>query len=63
MNESEESKSDQSSSSEESVQEDQRVVSDYFYVDDFSESQIREVLCIFKNDYKAPPKHLWVEKN
>ena len=35
----------------------------YFYIDRCSEDQIREILAIFRNDYKPPPKNLWVEKN
>jgi len=35
---------------------------DYFYVDTYSEYQIKQIIAIFKNDYK-PPKNLWIEKN
>ena len=35
---------------------------DYFYVDTYNEQQIKEIISIFKNDYK-PPKNLWIEKN
>jgi hypothetical protein len=34
----------------------------YFYVDLYAEEQIKEIVGIFKNDYK-PPKNLWIEKN
>jgi len=34
---------------------------EYFYVDGYSEEQIREIIGIFKNDFK-PPKNLWIEK-
>jgi hypothetical protein len=33
----------------------------FFYVDTYSEEQIKEMIAIFKNDYK-PPKNLWIEK-
>ena len=36
---------------------------DYFFIDNYNESQLRELLVIFKNDYKPPAKNLWVEKN
>ena len=35
---------------------------DYFYVDQYNEEQIKEMIGIFKNDYK-PHKSLWIEKN
>lgn len=31
-------------------------------MDNYIESQIKELIAIFKNDYK-PPKNLWIEKN
>ncbi|CDW83869.1 UNKNOWN [Stylonychia lemnae] len=35
---------------------------EYFYVDTYNEDQIKQIIAIFKNDYK-PPKNLWIEKN
>lgn len=31
-------------------------------MDQYNEDQIKEMICIFKNDYK-PPKSLWIEKS
>lgn len=35
---------------------------EYFFVDSYNEEQIKQLIIIFKNDYK-PPKSLWIEKN
>ena len=32
-----------------------------FFVDDYSDEQIQEIISIFRNDFK-PPKNLWIEK-
>ena len=32
-----------------------------FFVDKYSDSQIQEIISIFRNDFK-PPKNLWIEK-
>lgn len=33
----------------------------YFYADQYNEDQLKEIIAIFKVDYK-PPKTLWIEK-
>ena len=33
-----------------------------FFVDDYSDDQIQEIISIFRNDFK-PPKNLWIEKS
>lgn len=33
-----------------------------FFVDEYSDDQIQEIISIFRNDFK-PPKNLWIEKN
>jgi hypothetical protein len=32
-----------------------------FFVDQYSDEQILEIISIFRNDFK-PPKNLWIEK-
>ena len=32
-----------------------------FFVDEYSDVQIQEIISIFRNDFK-PPKNLWIEK-
>lgn len=32
-----------------------------FFVDEYSDDQIQEIISIFRNDFK-PPKSLWIEK-
>ena len=32
-----------------------------FFVDEYSDDQIQEIISIFRNDFK-PPKNLWIEK-
>ena len=32
-----------------------------FFVDQYSDEQIGEIISIFRNDFK-PPKNLWIEK-
>jgi hypothetical protein len=32
-----------------------------FFVDDYCDEQIQEIISIFRNDFK-PPKNLWIEK-
>jgi hypothetical protein len=34
----------------------------YFFVDEYTDEQIREIISIFRNDFK-PPKNLWIERN
>jgi hypothetical protein len=34
----------------------------HFFVDDYTDDQIQEIISIFRNDFK-PPKNLWIEKN
>lgn len=33
-----------------------------FFVDEYQDEQIQEIISIFRNDFK-PPKNLWIEKN
>lgn len=33
-----------------------------FFVDEYQDDQIQEIISIFRNDFK-PPKNLWIEKN
>mmetsp|Transcript_30589 Transcript_30589/g.30041 ORF Transcript_30589/g.30041 Transcript_30589/m.30041 type:complete len:131 (-) Transcript_30589:393-785(-) len=33
-----------------------------FFVDEYNDEQIQEIISIFRNDFK-PPKNLWIEKN
>jgi hypothetical protein len=33
-----------------------------FFVDQYSDEQIQEIISIFRNDFK-PPKNLWIEKS
>jgi len=32
-----------------------------FFVDEYSDDQVQEIISIFRNDFK-PPKNLWIEK-
>lgn len=32
-----------------------------FFVDQYADDQIQEIISIFRNDFK-PPKNLWIEK-
>lgn len=34
----------------------------HFFVDEYQDEQIQEIISIFRNDFK-PPKNLWIEKN
>jgi hypothetical protein len=34
----------------------------YFFVDEYTDDQIKEIISIFRNDFK-PPKNLWIERN
>jgi len=34
----------------------------HFFVDDYNDEQIQEIISIFRNDFK-PPKNLWIEKS
>ncbi len=36
--------------------------SDYFYIEKYSDEQIKDIISIFRNDFR-PPKNLWIEKN
>jgi hypothetical protein len=36
--------------------------SDYFFIDRYNDDQIKEIVSIFRNDFK-PPKNLWIERN
>ena len=35
---------------------------EYFFIDKYSDDQIKDIISIFRNDFK-PPKNLWIEKN
>lgn len=32
-----------------------------FFVDNYKDDQVQEIISIFRNDFK-PPKNLWIEK-
>ena len=55
-----EDESGDSSSSEDSIASQDE---SYFFIDLFSEDEVRELIAIFKNDYKPPSKNLWIEKS
>jgi len=38
------------------------LVNDYFYIEKLTDAQLKEIVSIFRNDFK-PPKNLWIEKN
>ena len=36
--------------------------SEYFFIEKYTDDQIKEIISIFRNDFK-PPNNLWIEKN